>query len=114
MAATGRLVLLLTVSLQFLSHLVLGQVTVNNTTTEPTSLPTSSPGGLSTAAVSAIIAVCCVLGGFLLIGLMVFVGFKVREKRQTEGTYRPSSEEQVGARVETNTNLKLPPEERLI
>lgn len=54
------------------------------------------------------------LGGFLLIGLVVFVGLKVRQKRQTEGTYRPSSEEQVGARVETNTNLKLPPEERLI
>lgn len=42
------------------------------------------------------------------------MGFKIREKRQTEGTYRPSNEEQAGPRVEPQTNLKLPPEERLI
>ena len=63
---------------------------------------------------AAAIAVPCVFGGLILIGLLVFMGLKIREKRQTEGTYRPSNEEQAGARVETNTNLKLPPEERLI
>ncbi|KAF7240169.1 hypothetical protein EYD10_13302 [Varanus komodoensis] len=66
------------------------------------------------SALAAAIAVPSVIGGLLLIGLLVFIGLKVREKRQTEGTYRPSNEEQVGARVETNVNLKLPPEERLI
>lgn len=113
MAGTGQLAFLLTVSLQFLLRLALSQ-DLNKTTTDPTPLPTSSSHGLSTAGLTAAIVAPCVCGGLLLIGLMVFVGIKVREKRQTEGTYRPSSEEQVGARVETNTNLKLPPEERLI
>ncbi|MEE6527919.1 hypothetical protein FKM82_029660, partial [Ascaphus truei] len=62
----------------------------------------------------AAIIVPCVVGGLILIGLLVFLFLKVREKRQTEGTYRPSSEEQVGSRVEGNPALKLPPEERLI
>ncbi|XP_069460451.1 protein crumbs homolog 3 [Ambystoma mexicanum] len=42
----------------------------------------------------AAITVPCVLGGLLLIAIIVFICYKVREKRQTEGTYRPSSEEQ--------------------
>lgn len=49
----------------------------------------------------------------LAVGLVLLVR-KLREKRQTEGTYRPSSEEQVGARAPPPPNLKLPPEERLI
>uniref|UniRef100_A0A670YCT9 Crumbs cell polarity complex component 3 n=1 Tax=Pseudonaja textilis TaxID=8673 RepID=A0A670YCT9_PSETE len=66
------------------------------------------------AELEAAIAVPCVFVGLLLIGLLVFMGLKIREKRQTEGTYQPSNEEQAGARVEPQTNLKLPPEERLI
>lgn len=69
---------------------------------------------MQSSELAVAIAVPAVFCGLLLIGLLVFVGLKVREKRQTEGTYRPSSEEQVGARVATNANLKLPPEERLI
>ena len=39
----------------------------------------------------------------------------VKKKRQTEGTYRPSAEEQSGSRgVEMPDALKLPKEERLI
>lgn len=39
----------------------------------------------------------------------------VKKKRQTEGTYRPSAEEQSGARsVAVPDALKLPKEERLI
>ncbi|KAH1176499.1 hypothetical protein KIL84_021233 [Mauremys mutica] len=62
----------------------------------------------------AAIIVPSLVGGLLLIGLVIFGALKVRERRQTEGTYRPSNEEQVGARVVTNANLQLPPEERLI
>uniref|UniRef100_A0A8C0G8S7 Crumbs cell polarity complex component 3 n=1 Tax=Chelonoidis abingdonii TaxID=106734 RepID=A0A8C0G8S7_CHEAB len=62
----------------------------------------------------AAIIVPSLVGGLLLIGLVIFGVLKVRERRQTEGTYRPSNEEQVGARVVTNANLQLPPEERLI
>ena len=39
----------------------------------------------------------------------------VKKKRQTEGTYRPSAEEQSGSHgVEMPDALKLPKEERLI
>nr|XP_056720637.1 protein crumbs homolog 3 [Euleptes europaea] len=110
MAGSGQLAFLVTVSLQSLVPSVLGKD--GNSTLEPTS--SSSPHHLSSSELAAAIAVPTAFFGLLLIGLLVFVGFKVREKRQTEGTYRPSSEEQVGARVATNANLKLPPEERLI
>ncbi|XP_044299651.1 protein crumbs homolog 3 [Varanus komodoensis] len=113
MAGTGLHAFLLTVSLQPLFQRAFGQGSLKNSTANPTSL-SPSPSGLSGSALAAAIAVPSVIGGLLLIGLLVFIGLKVREKRQTEGTYRPSNEEQVGARVETNVNLKLPPEERLI
>uniref|UniRef100_A0A8C3SR20 Uncharacterized protein n=1 Tax=Chelydra serpentina TaxID=8475 RepID=A0A8C3SR20_CHESE len=70
-------------------------------------------GGAPSERLAAII-VPSLVGGLLLIGLVIFGALKVRERRQTEGTYRPSNEEQVGARVVTNANLQLPPEERLI
>nr|XP_044992921.1 protein crumbs homolog 3-like [Jaculus jaculus] len=63
-----------------------------NSTTSPTD--PSSDGGLSQAAVTAIIVVFSILGALLLaVGLALLIR-KLREKRQTEGTYRPSSEEQ--------------------
>lgn len=83
--------------------------------TSSTANSTEAPGtGLTEPQRIAAITVPCVVGGIVLIGILVFVIMKVREKRQTEGTYRPSSEEQVGSRVETSNALKLPPEERLI
>ncbi|CAO2615790.1 Protein crumbs homolog 3 [Lemmus lemmus] len=83
----------------------------NSTTPSPD--PDSS-GGLSSEAVVAIAVVFSILGVILLaVGLFLLM-WKLREKRQTEGTYRPSSEEQVGARAPPPPNLKLPQEERLI
>uniref|UniRef100_A0A673H6L7 Uncharacterized protein n=1 Tax=Sinocyclocheilus rhinocerous TaxID=307959 RepID=A0A673H6L7_9TELE len=37
-----------------------------------------------------------------------------RRKRQSEGTYSPSHQEIAGARLEMDSMLKVPPEERLI
>ncbi|KAM5230308.1 protein crumbs homolog 3 [Hipposideros larvatus] len=54
----------------------------------------SSNGALSKEAITAIIVVFSLLAALLLaVGLVLLVR-KLREKRQTEGTYRPSSEEQ--------------------
>ncbi|XP_045445123.1 protein crumbs homolog 3 isoform X2 [Pipistrellus kuhlii] len=62
----------------------------NNTTTPYPSYN----GALSTEATTAIIVVFSLLAALLLaVGLVLLVR-KLREKRQTEGTYRPSSEEQ--------------------
>ncbi|XP_023620399.1 protein crumbs homolog 3 isoform X2 [Myotis myotis] len=63
----------------------------NSTTTTP--YP-SFNGALSKEATTAIIVVFSLLAALLLaVGLVLLVR-KLREKRQTEGTYRPSSEEQ--------------------
>ncbi|XP_007993180.1 protein crumbs homolog 3 isoform X2 [Chlorocebus sabaeus] len=60
----------------------------------PTSPSSSSNGNLSQEAITAIIVVFSILAILLLaVGLALLV-WKLREKRQTEGTYRPSSEEQ--------------------
>ena len=37
-----------------------------------------------------------------------------RKKRQSEGAYSPSTQEVAGARLEMDSMLKVPPEERLI
>uniref|UniRef100_A0A8C5MW72 Uncharacterized protein n=1 Tax=Leptobrachium leishanense TaxID=445787 RepID=A0A8C5MW72_9ANUR len=74
----------------------------------------SGSTSLSQPALLAAIIVPSVVGGLIIIGILVFFFIKVRERRRTEGTYRPSQEEQVGSRVEPNAALKLPPEERLI
>lgn len=37
-----------------------------------------------------------------------------RKKRQSEGVYSPSAQEVAGARLEMDSMLKVPPEERLI
>ncbi|KAK3532587.1 hypothetical protein QTP86_025351 [Hemibagrus guttatus] len=56
-----------------------------------------------------------VILALILIGVLAFVFCTVRKKRQTEGTYRPSAEEQTGTRgAEAPDTLKLPKEERLI
>uniref|UniRef100_A0A3Q2XA83 Crumbs cell polarity complex component 2 n=1 Tax=Hippocampus comes TaxID=109280 RepID=A0A3Q2XA83_HIPCM len=47
-------------------------------------------------------------------GLIFFLIMTARKKRQSEGTYSPSSQEVAGARLEMGSVLKVPPEERLI
>ncbi|KAM6219532.1 protein crumbs homolog 3 [Rhynchocyon petersi] len=70
-----------------------------NSTITPTS--PNSNGGLSQGAITAIIVVFSILGALLLaVGLVLLVR-KLLEKRQTEGTYRPSSEEQFSHAAET-------------
>ncbi|XP_065773992.1 protein crumbs homolog 3 isoform X1 [Muntiacus reevesi] len=65
-----------------------------NTTTPPSGPSPGSNGALSQEATTAIIVVFSLLAALLLaVGLVLLVR-KLREKRQTEGTYRPSSEEQ--------------------
>ncbi|XP_006869076.1 PREDICTED: protein crumbs homolog 3 [Chrysochloris asiatica] len=69
-----------------------------NSTVTPT-VPDSS-GTLSQGAITAIIVVFSILAALLLaVGLALLVR-KLREKRQTEGTYRPSSEEQLSHAAE--------------
>ncbi|KAK0135252.1 Protein crumbs 3 [Merluccius polli] len=73
----------------------------------------STPSGPDIVA----IVVPIVVLGVLAIALVVLVWLLcvVKKKRQTEGTYRPSAEEQSGVRsVEMPDALKLPKEERLI
>ncbi|XP_036382029.1 protein crumbs homolog 2-like [Megalops cyprinoides] len=57
------------------------------------------------------LACCCVL--LAVIGL-TFMVMTARKKRQSEGTYSPSQQEVAGARLEMDSVLKVPPEERLI
>ncbi|XP_075758432.1 protein crumbs homolog 3 [Pelodiscus sinensis] len=108
MAGYSLLPLFLVVALQSLLQPALGQDPTGSTVS-----PTTVSGLTESERLAAII-VPSVVGGLLLIGLAIFGALKVRERRQTEGTYRPSSEEQAGARAVTNANLQLPPEERLI
>lgn len=53
----------------------------------------------------------CVL--IFIIGL-TFMVLTARKKRQSEGAYSPSAQELAGARLEMDSMLKVPPEERLI
>lgn len=66
--------------------------------------------------IAAIVAPTVTLG--LLAIVLAVLGWLlcvVKKRRQTEGTYRPSAEEQSGARgVVAPDALKLPKEERLI
>ncbi|XP_056144018.1 protein crumbs homolog 3a [Lampris incognitus] len=96
--------------------LILGSNPVwgNNTTTTSTSSPSTTTG--PTTDIAAIVAPIVTLGLLAIIaGVLTWLFCVVKKKRQTEGTYRPSAEEQSGTRsVETPNALKLPKEERLI
>lgn len=48
-----------------------------------------------------------------LVGLLVFV-VMARRKRKGEGHYRPAKQELTSPRLQLDTVLKVPPEERLI
>ncbi|KAG8141786.1 hypothetical protein E2320_006463, partial [Naja naja] len=60
----------------------------------------------------AVPVVCSCL--FLLIIILVLMILTARKRRQSEGTYSPSQQEVAGARLEMDSVLKVPPEERLI
>lgn len=66
--------------------------------------------------IAAIVAPTVVLGVLAIaLAVLLWLLCVVKKKRQTEGTYRPSAEEQSGSRgVEMPDALKLPKEERLI
>ncbi|XP_024899318.1 protein crumbs homolog 3 isoform X1 [Pteropus alecto] len=69
----------------------------NSTSTTPRP---SSNAALSKEATTAIVVVFSLLAALLLaVGLVLLVR-KLREKRQTEGSYRPSSEEQLSHAAE--------------
>ncbi|KAI4904787.1 hypothetical protein NFI96_016111 [Prochilodus magdalenae] len=95
--------------------LVLGNVSAQDASTVPVTTnatATPKPGPDIVAIVVPIVVVFVVL---VVAGVLVFLFCVVKKKRQTEGTYRPSAEEQTGARsVEAPNTLKLPKEERLI
>lgn len=73
------------------------------------SLPPPLPFPLLEVAVPA--ACACLL--LLLLGLLSGI-LAARKRRQSEGTYSPSQQEVAGARLEMDSVLKVPPEERLI
>ncbi|XP_076977076.1 protein crumbs homolog 3 [Tamandua tetradactyla] len=89
---------LLTASLGRAWGQTLGPLEIGNSTITPTS--PGSDGGLSQEAITAIIVVFSILAALLLAGGVALVVRKLREKRQTEGTYRPSSEEQLSHAAE--------------
>ncbi|KAM6169803.1 protein crumbs homolog 2 [Rhynchocyon petersi] len=72
-------------------------------------LPLPQPFPLLEVAVPA--ACACLL--LLLLGLLSGI-LAARKRRQSEGTYSPSQQEVAGARLEMDSVLKVPPEERLI
>ncbi|XP_060056110.1 protein crumbs homolog 2 isoform X2 [Erinaceus europaeus] len=72
-------------------------------------LPLPLPFPLLEVVVPATCA--CLL--LLLLGLLSGI-LAARKRRQSEGTYSPSQQEVAGARLEMDSVLKVPPEERLI
>ncbi|XP_067279025.1 protein crumbs homolog 3a [Pseudorasbora parva] len=84
-------------------------------TTMPSGFTTQSPSNDSLNIVAIVVPTVVVGLLAILTAVLLFLFCVVRKKRQTEGTYRPSAEEQTGTRsVETPDALKLPKEERLI
>ncbi|KAE8583490.1 hypothetical protein XENTR_v10020541 [Xenopus tropicalis] len=63
--------------------------------------------------VGVAVPVTCGVLLLLVIGV-IFMVLTARKRRQSEGTYSPSQQEVAGARLEMDSVLKVPPEERLI
>ncbi|CAJ1075218.1 LOW QUALITY PROTEIN: protein crumbs homolog 3a [Xyrichtys novacula] len=81
---------------------------------------TTAAGGTSNKTtetdIAAIVAPTVTLSILAIVGaVLAWLFCVVKKKRQTEGTYRPSAEEQSGScSTVTPDALKLPKEERLI
>ncbi|XP_007572341.1 protein crumbs homolog 3a isoform X2 [Poecilia formosa] len=92
--------------------LVLSSNPVWGNSTSTTASPTNNTG----PNIVAIVAPTVTLGVLaIVLGVLGWLFFVVKKKRQTEGTYRPSAEESSGPRsVAAPDALKLPKEERLI
>lgn len=77
--------------------------------------PPPNTNSTNTTVVAIVVPTVVGLLLIIIIAVLVYLFLVVRKKRQTEGTYRPSTEEQSGARsVAMPDALKLPKEERLI
>ncbi|XP_043956148.1 protein crumbs homolog 3a [Gambusia affinis] len=76
----------------------------------------ASPTNNTRPNIAAIVAPTVTLGVLaVVLGVLGWLFFVVKKKRQTEGTYRPSAEENSGPRSVTAPDaLQLPKEERLI
>uniref|UniRef100_A0A8B9F5L5 Crumbs homolog 3b n=1 Tax=Amazona collaria TaxID=241587 RepID=A0A8B9F5L5_9PSIT len=79
-----------------------------------TSSPSWTPGALfPSPLIEVAVPVAC--GSLLLLSIgLIFMILTARKRRQSEGTYSPSQQEVAGARLEMDSVLKVPPEERLI
>ncbi|KAM9843627.1 protein crumbs homolog 3a isoform 1-T2 [Aulostomus maculatus] len=76
-------------------------------------IKSSNSTGFNAAAIVAPIVTLGILA--IVSAVLGWLFCVVKKKRQTEGTYRPSAEEQSGTRsVASPDALKLPKEERLI
>lgn len=91
--------------------LILGSNPAWGNTTLPNNLRSNNGTNIA-----AIVAPTVTLGVVAIISaVLAWLFCVVKKKRQTEGTYRPSAEEQSGVcSVATPDALKLPKEERLI
>lgn len=88
-------------------------VVANLTTPGSDTNSTDTPQGPNIAAIVAPTVILSVLA--IVLAVVAWLLCVVKKKRQTEGTYRPSAEEQSGASsVAAPDALKLPKEERLI
>lgn len=76
----------------------------------------TNPNNTTDTNIAAIVAPTVILGVLVIVlAVLAWLLCVVKKKRQTEGTYRPSAEEQSGASsVVAPDALKLPKEERLI
>ncbi|XP_015254012.1 protein crumbs homolog 3a [Cyprinodon tularosa] len=96
--------------------LVLSSNPVWGNSTAPTTFTTVNNDTAQGPNIAAIVAPTVTLGVLaIVLAILGWLFFVVKKKRQTEGTYRPSAEEQSGTRsVAAPDALKLPKEERLI
>ncbi|XP_071656743.1 protein crumbs homolog 3 [Patagioenas fasciata] len=95
--------------------LALAQTSPSVTSSNPSNSTDPTGGGGLSVPVQAALGALGALAVLALLVLLVLLGLRLRERRRTEGSYRPSREEQAGARGgPQNPPLRLPPEERLI
>ncbi|KAG7317339.1 hypothetical protein KOW79_019637 [Hemibagrus wyckioides] len=93
---------------------LLQRLGIENSTMQANTTDSPVPPDQGNKIVEIVVPIVVILA-LILIGVLAFLLCTVRKKRQTEGTYRPSAEEQTGTRgPEAPNALKLPKEERLI